>query len=381
MPDKMSLRPEISWGTVSTVFEYPDLTVFFAAYHLAAGAKEVHVYLDNPEDPAFERLSNLPGCVPVRCDGAHWARLTRGVRPQAHTRRQSVNANHCYRRCNIDWLIHIDADEFLHQIGDLAAELAELPADVHCVRYPVVERVFLPGDRRDRIIGGHYRVPIDARPQKTSVLPRPRVPLHLQLLSPSWILNGKKRKLMERMLDYLTERPELLNQWGFTGHTGGKVAVRVGHPYTMSIHHARHGLDQDAPQLPKALSQSTVLLHNEGATPLAWALKRVRKRMRLGTLEEGTPDRTWRTQVNTLWDDGNPDRALALYEELSVLNPLREQRMRAANLILDIVLDEAGVDAFLKECPPLDLTTVGFDGWLWGVHGKALRELGFVRSH
>lgn len=110
-----------------TVDEPAALVMANVAWHLGTGAASVHVYLDRPDDPVEHPLSQVPGVVVTRCTKAHWARLAPDGRPLLQMRRQSLNANHArdrmVKRRSADWIVHLDADEFLRQSAPLAREL------------------------------------------------------------------------------------------------------------------------------------------------------------------------------------------------------------------------------------------------------------------
>ncbi len=110
----------------------------FAAYHLEQGAHRVCIYLDAPCSEAFPYLKAHPKVRVIDCDAAYWKRQPR-TRPDAHQLRQTYNANRAYRKqCkDLDWLTHIDVDEFLWSVAPIAHELAALPNEAITARvYP-----------------------------------------------------------------------------------------------------------------------------------------------------------------------------------------------------------------------------------------------------
>ncbi|WP_244614833.1 glycosyltransferase family 2 protein [Pukyongiella litopenaei] len=110
---------------VATIKASPRAILDFAAYHLDLGAHRIYLYLDAP-NPAREVLGAHPKLRVTECDDRWWRR--RGGRPNKHQVRQSVNATHAYaRRAEVDWLAHIDVDEFLAPGASVAAALAALP--------------------------------------------------------------------------------------------------------------------------------------------------------------------------------------------------------------------------------------------------------------
>lgn len=134
------------WGIVSTV-KAPDRDILnFAAYHLQLGAHRLYLYLDAPEQALFDRLKTHPKIKVIACDDAWWAK--RKGRPEKHQSRQFLNARHAYnRRVELDWLAHIDVDEFLWPARPLADQLAALPDSCLCARVRPIEALApAPGD-------------------------------------------------------------------------------------------------------------------------------------------------------------------------------------------------------------------------------------------
>ncbi len=101
------------WGLCATIrAPAPDI-LRFAAYHLEQGAHRLYLYLDEPNPEAFAPLKAHPRIRILTCTAAHWTKLM-GKRPVRHQVRQTFNATHAYqRRVEVDWLIHMDVDEFL----------------------------------------------------------------------------------------------------------------------------------------------------------------------------------------------------------------------------------------------------------------------------
>ena len=221
-----------------TVREPVQLVLANVHYHLGQGASEVHVFLDDPEDPVGEFLKDLPNCTIYRCDAEHWARLNKGRRPPRQTRRQSVNATSVYQKTSVDWLIHMDADEFLYQKRPLAEELAYAPTAPGYLALQVRERAF--DAKQTALFDGLYRGPFHGRDA---------------LLVP----------LFGETAPFLTH--------GVSGHSAGKSCVPVGRDLRMSIHAPRTSKGERMPPLHSA---STVLLHFDGLTRLHWIVKMLR---------------------------------------------------------------------------------------------------------
>lgn len=156
---------DLKWGLVSTIKAPAQEILRFAAYHLEAGAHRLYIYLDADNPNAFKALKSHPKCRVTTCDQGYWKQ--RGNRPQKHQARQSVNATHAYRRgADVDWLIHMDVDEFLVSDAPIGASLSQLPPDTPAARIRPMEALcgdgtafkrFIPnGPDRARLVGEIY---------------------------------------------------------------------------------------------------------------------------------------------------------------------------------------------------------------------------------
>jgi hypothetical protein len=194
------------WGIVATIRADADEILRFAAYHLSTGVHRLFIYLDEPCSAAQVALENHPKCQVILCDSAHWKRLI-GKRPLKHQSRQTLNATDAYNRANdVDWLIHIDVDEFLVSNRPVADHLATLGADEKAARVRPME--MLGGD------GTAFK---------------------------RFIPNGPDR---ERIVNDIYPTFGEYIKGGFLSHLAGKVFVRTGmDQITIRIHNAFRGPD------------------------------------------------------------------------------------------------------------------------------------------
>jgi len=159
-----------TWGVIATIKAETAMILRFAAHHLELGASRVYVYLDAPNPQAQALLRDHPKCRVVRTDDGYWTRHN-GTRPPMHQPRQTFNATRAYHRATeVDWLMHMDVDEFLVSQGQIAAHLAALPDTVQCARARPMEllaggdpqqdaafKAFIPaGKSRERTVGALY---------------------------------------------------------------------------------------------------------------------------------------------------------------------------------------------------------------------------------
>jgi hypothetical protein len=146
-----------SWGTCTLLKNPVDEVMAYVAHHQEMGAERVFLFFDDPTDPAADLLETVAGVVVTRCDEAFWNGLV-GQRPFRHTERQRQVLMKTYLGCGLDWLLHIDTDEFL--LSDLPVDelLDEVPAHLATVKAQPFEA--MPGDRPkgDRIYRSvHFR--------------------------------------------------------------------------------------------------------------------------------------------------------------------------------------------------------------------------------
>ncbi|MWD30032.1 hypothetical protein E0K89_021380 [Aquicoccus sp. SCR17] len=308
-----------SWGVVVTCSEPLALTLGFAAHYLALGASEIQVFLDRPQATCASLLARLPGVTVTLCDGEHWARASRfGRRPDTVTQRQLENAALAYARSGVDWLMHVDCDEFLLPTLPFHEILAGAPDNVEYLHFRNLERSLLRDQPQRDIFDGVFR----------------------HAVPPLWM-----KDLPDRL------RTEPYTRGGFTGHLEGKTIQRTGLRILPGIHSPR-----PLPEFPRRYLNSWTLptahiLHFEGMTRKHWTSKlsrlyaapRDRRRMRrtqpvrhahLQFLEENATD---------------PQAVHHLYDRLKVLDRDDAARLEALGLLerpdLDIgrSLNEAGL--------------------------------------
>lgn len=322
-----------SWAVVATVNEPPVLVQSFVAWHLSLGASEVFLYFDRPDDPTADMFAALPQVNVIRCDAAHWQAL--GRRPGRHQVRQTQNATQAYGRTTCDWLLHIDADEFLwpkRAVGDSLGTAP--PADGLAI--PVAERIYDKSSNTDTIFAGLFRRPFTSDIKDNHPI----------------FDNG--HGVLSR---------------GLTGHTIGKSFVRVGRDLRIAIHR---------PKLPRGVAgplqigrmPDLELLHFEGLTPLHW----MAKLMRVGVTHPPNPEHTrrhrqkLRAAVQTA-----PDEARDLHDLLKVADATKQRVLSRYGLLLAAPFDP--LPALMRFFPAQshDLSPASFDAWLWAEKGDLLR--------
>ena len=159
-----------NWGIVATIKADTPAILRWVAYHLDMGAHRIYVYLDDANEQAQDMLRAHPKTRVVRTDDGYWQRHNNG-RPDMHQPRQTFNATRAYRRASdVDWLIHMDVDEFLVSETQIASRLSALPDATQCARArpmellaggdPQTEAAFKtfipPGKQRERDVAALY---------------------------------------------------------------------------------------------------------------------------------------------------------------------------------------------------------------------------------
>ena len=192
-----------SFSTVSLVKETSDIIKRFANWYRSAGASEVFIYHDGPAP----EMTLGAGVVLVECDDAFWADLC-GSRPAALEDRQSAVFAAGLAKCRSDWLLVVDADEFVFGNRAIPEFLDAVPPSVDAISLPTAEAVWGPGDELGVPFGStHFRM----------AWPR------------GWIWRRLNRLILADMAHHL--------QRGVTGHTSGKEFIRASKPYSLIKNH------------------------------------------------------------------------------------------------------------------------------------------------
>lgn len=148
----------VTWGLVATVKAPQEQVLAFIAHHLTLGADRIWICFDDPEDPAFAAVSVLPKVTALRCTDAYWQ--ADGGRHDRHQNRQVRNARHVQRACTLDWLGHIDVDEFIHAPRPVADILAEQPPKSVVRRMDPFEAMHNPDLPDDIFTAVQFRGPL-----------------------------------------------------------------------------------------------------------------------------------------------------------------------------------------------------------------------------
>ena len=317
-----------TWSLVMTMHGVPEITLPCVAYHLQTDAEFLHIYLDSPNPVVEAALATQPRCIVTVCDDTYWAQYPVHGRPKIIVGRQLANFDHARRASGSDWLIHLDADEFLVNIDpssvpDVTGALLAVPEDHDWLRISVMERVMLRGSPQQTIFDGIFR---------------------------SKIHNAE---LVEKVYGAFSHHL----QFGLSGYHRGKIGMRRSSTLEPRLHAVvvpRPGKPKTAADAhPSLLPPFTIpprlrLLHFEGWTSLHWVSKFIR------LIEAGRAhlEHAAGRKASLGYMLANTDRKarLELFEMVQSLDPAHAAELSKAGL------------ARLHPFNPIDLTRRVFPG-------------------
>ncbi|APX11744.1 glycosyltransferase family 2 protein [Tateyamaria omphalii] len=147
VPQPVQTDPaKLRWGIVSTVKAPLRKVADFIAYHLALGAHRIHIHLDVPDAALADRLAH-PKVRFTQCDNAYWQGKPNRAR-STHQMRQVFNATRMYRITKLDWLAHLDVDEFILTPKPMTELLAAVDPNCPFVAMQPVEMMNCSTDPR-----------------------------------------------------------------------------------------------------------------------------------------------------------------------------------------------------------------------------------------
>lgn len=297
----------ITWGIVSTIKAPVQEILNFCAHHLDLGAQQIFVYLDDDNQAAIQALSGHPQITATLCTDAYWQGHM-GRRPKKHQARQVANAAHAYDRAGqLDWLAHIDVDEFLWPESQFTAQLAALPETC------LVGRI---------------------RPAEALANPSPAPVTHFKRLT----INRAERDRQSRRI-YPTYGMHL--NGGFLSHVQGKLIYRTGIPaLTAKIHNVF--VDDDANPGQQELTGTELLhLHAQSREAFLAAFQfRLKRGSYRSELKPATQDGvSMHTLFRSIYDTAGDAGLGAFYDEVCTASPDLLQRLRHEGLLSSRTLD------------------------------------------
>ncbi|MEP2532846.1 glycosyltransferase family 2 protein [Shimia sp.] len=303
------------WGVVATIKAPAKDIVAFVAYHLDLGADHIFIYLDNENPKAQAALANHPRVTTTRTNQAYWYSL--GIKkPVRHQSRQTANASHAYRAstARLDWIAHIDVDEFLCPKRPVGALLSDIPKNVVCARVRPAEALANEG--------------LPGLDPKTTYCK-------------AWMPGGNSRMELEKEL-YPTFGGFL--RGGFVSHFVGKIFIRTGLPnLEFRIH---RGMQNKQEIEPRMTLDDIDLCHCHITGWDAWQ-KIIDYRMTKGSYRsELKPTRKPELGGMSLHDlfsfllaDGGEETLKAFYEEICLARPELIEKLRKNGVLREFQLD------------------------------------------
>lgn len=130
-----------TWRVGAILNESLADTLRFAAWYLEAGADGLTLMFDNPQDPAIGVLETHPCITCIPCTPEFWEELglTQDTR---FPKRQNFALSYIYRSTSEDWLLNVDADEFVYVgVDGIAGLLSAQGVETESIRIETAEIV------------------------------------------------------------------------------------------------------------------------------------------------------------------------------------------------------------------------------------------------
>ena len=307
----------VTWGVVATIKAPVTEILEFTAYHLDLGASRITICLDDDNAEAKAILNAHPNCRAIRTDDAYWIE-TCGYIPKKHQVRQALNATRVYRESDdIDWLVHIDVDEFLCPSTSITDALAQMERSAPCARVFPCESLC-----------AEHQPGLD--PSLTYCKARPH----------------KSQRTAEFETKLYPTFGGMLKE-GFISHTIGKQFIRTGiENVHLGIHRAFIQTDRSDrtelshPQLPGVeLCHRHVQSWEKWQEIMEFRLSRGSYREELGKNISASSGRISRHLLFKSLQETGPDDLRAFFEELCLATPALLARLKAHGLLRTYALD------------------------------------------
>ncbi len=287
-----------SWSVICFANEQPEHLRAFVAWHLGSGAREVQLMLDKPNSALVQELAGVPNLRVRSFQNDYW-QDNYGRNDLNRVDRHRILATQAYRAATSDWVLHIDADEFIYADGDIARLLADVPNHTHAIRIAAADRLLAstdadwPGDKFRMMTNEKY---------------------------PAW-------------LSEIYKFPNQFN-FGLRGHSNGKLFVRGGKTDIELMPHRLIGPDQKRVHKNK-WSEPFTLLHmfvydfahfqRKGE----WKFNRgPGNRKRDLAIENPTPRDLRRIEMSDIFLKGDTEKQHEIFADLFVFSDERLARLR-----------------------------------------------------
>lgn len=307
---------KLRWGTVSTIRAPLGDIARFAAFHLDLGASEINIFLDQPDAQTVDFFAPFTALNIVQCDEKYWEGKREKAR-QTHQLRQAFNATRCYSRTDLDWLCHIDVDEFLLTQSPIAENLANAPDHAAYMQMLPAELLAQP----DPFSGpSFFKLTCASAEQPSSVV--------------------------------TTIYPEFgpFLQDGFISHTAGKYFAR---PRLGNLRMGIHSLRHQGMYVRNGEKFKTVHIGHAHAPTWDAFNRHMAFRMRHGSYRR-KPNESMKLQdiLQVIIDTEGETGLLRFYEDVCFASPGLLARLQEHNMLLSARLDlDSKVDRWFGELP------------------------------
>lgn len=294
----------------------------WVAYHLAVGVDEIHLFFDDPQDPALDALAGDPRVFCHRCDERFWREHLPPGGSGAATLvpdRQAALLAHLLREVlpgrsgpdRVDWLTHLDTDELMWAPQGVRAALEqELRDELDHLQLPPLEAV--PPRMRMTDAFREVRLFKEHRKERYGVARR----------------LGVTRPFRGRVF--------------LRGHRKGKPIVRVGRVETMRVH-GPGPTETQRLHLVTATARELRILHFDAGSFAEWRRK-WEHRAAFGDRLSAARVRQTRRFERAARGPRRLRRLRRLYRREYMLTPRDARILRALGLVHRIELDAALFD-------------------------------------
>lgn len=325
-----------SIAIVTTVRAKPEQVTCFLDYHIALGVSRFYLFFDDPDDSAVKQVkSRYTQVEAIRCDARYWTGTKDGCRPPSIEARQRANtiiAMEDAARRGLDWLAHLDIDEFLFvSRGRLVDALAGHQSNSLFIRLEVLEAI--PDDGKP--VAGFLAI----RNYKYK-------PFEVLLTDPRYRTESRFRRVLHRL--YYRPvlalcrwlMPDLFGRGYYNGHSAGKSITRISQAQSfvrdLGIHFP---VVSQVPRHSVSIGQGLYLLHFDSCSYEEWFTKWARRVSGTGLALGLSGKQLWVMEQFSKWyQPPNEARLQALYDVLYRISPGRIRLLRLLGLVKRIEL-------------------------------------------
>ncbi len=296
------------------------------------GAADVALYFDEPDDPAADIVEAIAGVTVVRCDTEYWRRIG-GARPKFKVTRQFRNIRHAYATSSLDWIAHIDADEFLRAPSGLEAAFQAFGRSrAFWMRIMPHERVWEREVDESGLFSGIFRAPLPGGEVETD-----------EVYGPA---------------------SELLYPVGMAGHQHGKPLTPTHSDLEPGIHFSFINdpfFKGTRWRAPSVRATEVQLLHFSGLTMRHFALKHLISAVQI--LDGQTPQMNSRTRIAiSLLEAADPiEKSREWFEKYYVVEPEAAGKLASRGYLDRTELDLTAALRLHPSANELSLTHMAID--------------------